>query len=129
MKERDIVYKSISFSDLRESGLELDIQSNGDSYRIVGGKYKGKRVDTEDIYKALNLLGIRDNHFVEVMSVSEHINSKGIRVKDYRVVGQERSDKKWIASGFASDEAKMASCKMKDMVGYASQLSNGGDRK
>lgn len=123
----EVVYKSISFADLKAVGLELEV-SEGEHISLTGAKYKGRRIDIKQIYKGLFSLGIKNNQYVEVLQHCLHATADGTRVEDYRIAGQERNDKSWLNSGYASSEAQMSSSRMKDMVGYASRLSGGGDR-
>lgn len=121
---KEVVYKAISFTDLESYGLILEVVGNG----ISAATYKGKSVGLGQVYKALEDLGIRNNHHVSVQEKTEHRDSSGKTTFNYRIIGEERNDKAWLNSGYASDEAKMSSSKMRDMVGYANKLSNGGDR-
>jgi hypothetical protein len=48
-------------------------------------------------------------------------------VYDYRYQGYERTDKQWLISGRASQDAIMYSSRMSDMSSVTNQLENGGD--
>jgi len=119
----EIVYKTISFTDLEAYGLVLGVVDN----KITGAAYKGKSVGLGQVYKALSDLGIKNDQHVQVQDKTEHRRANGQQTNNYRVIGRERNDKAWLESGYASDEAKLSSSKMKDMVGFVSKLSSGGD--
>jgi hypothetical protein len=117
---RNVVYKSVSFTDLEAYGLELSIEGS----KIESARYKGAVVSLESVYKVLFNLGVLNNKHLSVEEKANHrCQSTFLPTFNFRVVGEERKDKKWIRGGYASDEAKMASSRMKDMVQQASNLS------
>lgn len=125
---REVIYKYVSFADLASVGITIDV-TEGDEPKAEGIRKHGRSADLKTtLPKVLYILGIVDDHNLQIMPKQNHRDVHGKVVEDYRFIGKERTDKKWLNSGFASDEAKMSQSKMKDMVSYASRLSNGGDR-
>lgn len=123
---REVVYKTISMADFSSVGICLDVSLVNDSLKVVGGTRGGEKLDMKQLPDILYALGIQNDEHLEVMEKCFHRTLQGKVVEDYRIVGRERNDKEWILSGYASDEVKLSTSKMRDMVSYASMLKNGG---
>jgi hypothetical protein len=52
----------------------------------------------------------------------------GKRTTNFRIVGEERGDKEWLKSPYASEEAKANTSGYIDMVGHLQRMQSGGDR-
>jgi len=124
---RTIVERSVSFSDLLRAGIELVVSRVDGILQVTSGTDEGRPLNIRDLPSMLYTLGIVKDHNVVVQEKTQHRTMDGKLVEDYRFNGKERNDKKWLASGFASEEAKLSSSKMRDMVSYAGKLQNGGD--
>lgn len=122
--DADVIYTSISFTDLEQLGFTVDVRLEGESYQITRIRRNGKTVELGTL---LWSCGIIDNMFVNV-DKCEHLRVNGQRTINYRLTGEERFDDEWMKSGHASDERKLTSSSMGDMVHYAKTLRNGGDR-
>ncbi len=122
------VLRAISFTDLKSVGIELDVEEGEEFIRILGATKDGKPLDlNKGLKNILYQLGViyDGNSTVEPKSTHRRINGKV--TENYRITGKERTDRKWLTSGYASEEAKMASSRMKDMVAHTQRLSRGGD--
>lgn len=129
---RDVVYRTISLSDFLTAGIELEVKETPISddvvdLEVVGGTEDGRPFNIAKLPEMLYTLGIVKDHNRQVMAKALHRKMDGKIVDDYRIIGKERSDKAWIQSGYASEEAKLSSSRMRDMVSYTSKLANGGD--
>ena len=124
---RDLVYRGVSLSDFLKAGIKLEVTGEDDHLKISGGTEDGKPYNMKDLPQHLYSLGIVNDHNVKVMAKAMHRTMDGRMVDNYRIIGKERTDKQWLASNFASEEAKMASSRMRDMVSQTNRLANGGD--
>lgn len=131
MQKDNIVYRAISFTDLNMCGYEIEVEIVHEGieetdYRVVAVKKDGNKQSLDDFYKAVYFLGIKDNEYLHVEQVSEHRTMNGRLTNAHRICGQERNDKQWIKSGYASEEAILSSSKMKDMVHVGMHMQRGG---
>lgn len=126
--QRPIIYRTVSFTDLESVGYQIYLTVDGDTLSVNKVTKHGQTIKVTDLFKALKFLGLRINHNLSFESKCEHVTISGKRTNNFRVVGEERGDDEWLKSGFASDEAKMNSSGMKDMVSHIQRMSRGGDR-
>jgi len=125
--ERDhTIYRTISFSDLESVGYKVEIEREGDKIKVGKVTKHGGRIEKKELFEAIKFLGVKLNNKLSIEEKCDHTTLQGNRVTNFRIVGEERSDRKWITSGFASDEAKMNSSRMGGMVDELSRLSGGG---
>lgn len=118
---------AISLSDLEKAGYEVEVSTSYDKdgaevYSIHALKLNRVPCKLAELDKALHYLGMDNKVAYNVTEGVEHLDRSGKRVKNRRIVGTERHDKKWLQSGFASEEAKLASSGMRDMVSAVRQL-------
>lgn len=118
--KKAIVYRRISFVDLEECGYSIGLLKNNDATLI------DPLNSTEGIFEAIYTLGVMNNHYLEIQGPNTHRRLTGERANSYSIVGEERNDKEWLKSGWASDERKMTSSKMGDMLEAATMLGRGG---
>lgn len=127
-----IVYRSISVTDLEQAGYEILLNaenSTSESSLKVERVFKdGEVVPLDKFYHGLYFLGLRVNKHLILEPQGLHVRSNGQQTDNYRFTGQERNDKEWLKSGYASEEAILSSSKMGDMVRGGMQLQKGGDR-
>ena len=113
MKEQDVVYRAMSFTDLESLGFILTVKITNDKPYIESIKKDGAFVNLREL---LWTCGIKDNAFFHITEKCEHVRINGSKTINYRLNGQERTDKEWLKSGHASDEAKMFSSGMSDAL-------------
>lgn len=129
MSTKHTLTRWVSFYELRHLGVEIEVESTqlgNPSYKIVKFNWKGKNYSEEDIEKVLWRLGLNVKQYrYEIEEPCAHKTTvHGVKV-DYRFSAPERLDKEWITTGNPSEEAKLASCKMKDFTRVAHHLANG----
>lgn len=124
---REVVYRPISFQDLALAGIQLTVQNIEGILKVTKITKYGKRLDLDKLPDMLYTLGIVRDHNLEIQDKCQHRTISGKIVEDYRFVGKERNDKEWLKSGYASEEAKISSSKMKDMNSHLRKLSRGGE--
>lgn len=122
---KSIIYKSLSFSDLESVGILVDVSRSSLPLKVSSVTKNGDSIPIEELHNILYSVGISNNHYLEIQDVTTHRNLDNKVVEDYRFVGQERLDKVWLTSGYASDEVRMATSKMKDMSSFLGRLSGG----
>ena len=129
MKTR-IVYRSISFTDLYEAGYKISVVWDDilETLRVADIFKDGKQLTKKDLSEALHYLGLKDNKHLTLKGRCQHVRLNGKKTMNYRFIGEERSDSKWIKSGFASEEANLNSSKMGGMLHDGMQMQRGGDR-
>ncbi len=136
-KKKNVVYRSISFSDLHKAGYQIEVEQkesvilNGEEqerFQVTKVTKSGKPITNRQLMDALRFLGLKLNQYLHIVSIQEHVALDGKRTTCHRFLGEERSDTEWVKSGYASDEAFMSSSKYEDMGAYAHKLANGGDR-
>lgn len=127
--KKPIIYRSVSFLDLEKAGYKITVKHVDSFVKVKTVEKDGRIISISDLNKALKFLGLRINHSLTIEDKCEHIPISGGRYYGYRFLGEERGDKEWLESGFASQEAKEVSSGMKDMVSYLQRMRNGGDRK
>lgn len=103
----------ISLAAFRLLGYNVDVS---DDKTVLTITKDGRTLPPEEVSNILYSLGVDIDRPTEISGPEPHRLGNNPKVYiDYRVLGTERSDMSWIRSGNASDEAFMASCKMKDM--------------
>lgn len=118
---KPIIYRRVSFTDLQSVGFVLIVEETENNRLALV-----KSCDKAEIEKALFTLGLKINSKLEIQNQCEHRRADGKRTTNYSFVGEERSDKKWLESGYASDDVKLNNSKFTDMVAVARQLGRGG---
>lgn len=126
--EKPVIYRSVSFHDLEQAGYKVTVRMSGGFLKVKTVEKDGRIISLSELNKALKFLGLRINHRLSIEDKCEHIPISGGRYYGYRFLGEERGDKEWLKSGFASNEAKEVSSGMGDMVHYLQRMRNGGDR-
>ena len=120
------VYKAVSFADLEKVGLTFELsQNSGGDLKVTKIHKDGVQAPISRLKSVLRVFVISPDHKVGVTPKQAHRCSQGLLVNTHRFLGTERQDKDWLKSGFASDEAKLASSKMKDMVSQTQKLYGG----
>jgi len=117
---RQIVYRRISFKDLEECGYSIGLM-NDDGKTIID-----PLKSTSGIYEAINFLGVKTNSALEVQGRCQHVRISGKRVYGFSLIGEERNDREWLTGGFASEEVKLSTSKMGDMLETVNRLKRGG---
>lgn len=103
----------ISLAAFRLLGYGVDVSEDKTDLVLTKG---GRILPPAEVSNILYSLGVDTNLPTTISGPEPHRLGESPKIYiDYRVVGIERSDSVWIRSGNASDEAFMASCKMKDM--------------
>lgn len=127
-----IVYRSISVTDLEQAGFQILLSSKSSttesSLKVERVFKDGEVVSLDTFYQGLYFLGLQLNKLLILEPQCHHVRLDGTETDNYRFTGQERSDKEWLHSGYASEEAILSSSKMKDMVKGGMQMQKGGDR-
>ncbi len=123
-----IVFRSISVTDLEQAGYQILVQAGGATLKVDRVFQNGKRVKLNVFYGGLYYLGLKINKHLFLEPQCHHVRLDGTVTDNYRFTGQERNDKEWLDSGYASEEAVLSASKMTDMVKDGMQLQKGGDR-
>ncbi len=122
---KHVIYRTISFDDLKSAGYQITLKSESDTLKIETVRKDNNKTSISDLFKALKFLGLRINEHLTFYEQCEHRTLSGKLVTNYRVVGEERGDRKWIESGYASDDAKSNTSGMKDMVQHLNNMGRG----
>lgn len=117
---KQVVYRRISFVDLEDCGYTIGLMN--DDGKIVVDPLKS----TSGVYDAIKYLGVKTNSALEIQGRCEHVRINGKRVFGYSFIGEERNDKEWLESGFASEEVRLNTSKMGDMLETVNKLKRGG---
>ena len=111
-----IIYRAISLTDLEKAGYRFSIEDNPVSLKIYKVKKDGKPMAIDEFYEGLFILGIQLNKHISLQDRCQHLRLDGTRTNNYRIGGQERNDKDWLNSGYASEEAILSTSRMSDMT-------------
>lgn len=145
MKKEKRPVLSISFSDLRRLGFEVEVEEfekkipakddegnsttiNKQSVKVNKVTRYGKLIPKHDMIEFLWLLGIdtkEQRFWVRPKQTHRPLLRKN-PVEDYRYMGYERIDTEWIQSGRASDDVMAFSSNMEDMAEELRKLRCGG---
>ena len=127
-----IIWRSISFGDIQQAGYNIEVSTDDldpEKCKITSITKNGERISRRDLNEALVILGLKNNQHLHVEPETEHRTLGGSRYTGHRFTGEERSDEDWIKSGYASEEAYLATSKFgASMVQQAMRMQKGGDR-
>lgn len=124
-----IVYRTISLTDLEAAGFEIAIKKTPRGFEQGEVLRLGEVLPPTEFKDALYFLGLQLNPHLKIQDSCQHVTIDGQRTFNFRFIGEERNDKEWLTSGFASEEAILSSSNMKDMVSHGMSMQKGGDRK
>ena len=124
---RELVDRAVSLSDFSSAGVMIEVGEVAGRLEVLRVKDDGSPVTAKEFRDMLFTLGVSKKHPIEVQDKALHHMLNDRLVDDYRILGKERVDKDWLTSGYASEEAKLSSSRMKDMVSYSSKLQNRGE--
>lgn len=119
---KELIPLFVSIAAFRTIGYVIEISEINNENKITKIlDKKGQQVSESQFAKTLWAAGMdTKNHKFKIENPVPHrIGGRPKVHVDYRVAGVERTDQKWIESGYASLEAYMTSSKMQDMVSHS----------
>lgn len=118
-----IIPKFVSLYDLALNKIFVDVKTTSNSIFYISEVVDmdtGRAIELSEFNKILHKLGVDVNKKYQITEVVQHRACDNSVVKGHRIEGKERTDRKWIQSGYASQEVYYGSSKFPDMRDLAS---------